>query len=206
MLKVVEKGALREAGEELSELDAITQAGARRMLIAALVTEAPEYVERNRHERDESGRALVVHNGKGQARKLTLGAGTVELKAPRVNDGATPCRWPAPPISWRHRERQHLRHRPRVDPKASRRFPLTDPLYINCSSYLCVQFHPLHPSAHLCRLRQMGYCCRIFTPVQPVYPAASVRDFVSGALTENPKLAKNTALWRPSGWVVDKRY
>jgi hypothetical protein len=29
----------------------------------------------------------------------------------------------------------------------------------------------------------MGYCCRIFTPVQPVYPAASVRDFVSGALT-----------------------
>jgi putative transposase len=30
--------------------------------------------------------ALVVHNGKGQARKLTLGAGTVELKAPRVND------------------------------------------------------------------------------------------------------------------------
>ena len=28
----------------------------------------------------------------------------------------------------------------------------------------------------------MGYCCRIFTPVQPVYPAASVRDFVSGAL------------------------
>jgi len=29
----------------------------------------------------------------------------------------------------------------------------------------------------------MGYCCRIFTPVQPVYPAASVRDFLSGALT-----------------------
>jgi len=28
----------------------------------------------------------------------------------------------------------------------------------------------------------MGYCCRIFTPVQPVYPAASVWDFLSGAL------------------------
>jgi glycogen phosphorylase len=28
----------------------------------------------------------------------------------------------------------------------------------------------------------MGYCCRIFTPVQPVYSAASVRDFLSGAL------------------------
>ena len=28
----------------------------------------------------------------------------------------------------------------------------------------------------------MGYCCRIFTPVQPVPPAASVRDFLFGAL------------------------
>jgi hypothetical protein len=27
----------------------------------------------------------------------------------------------------------------------------------------------------------MGYCCRIFTPVQPDYPAASLRDFLSGA-------------------------
>ena len=32
----------------------------------------------------------------------------------------------------------------------------------------------------------MGYCCRIFTPVQPVYPAASVRDFLSGALIATP--------------------
>ncbi|HJX21324.1 MAG TPA: IS256 family transposase, partial [Steroidobacteraceae bacterium] len=29
---------------------------------------------------------LVVHNGRSKGRKLTLGAGTVELKAPRVND------------------------------------------------------------------------------------------------------------------------
>src|SRR6266481_2850754 len=27
----------------------------------------------------------------------------------------------------------------------------------------------------------MGYCCRIFTPVQPVHPAALLRDFLSGA-------------------------
>ena len=86
MLKVVENGALREASGELSELDEIARAGARRMLMAALDAEAADYVERHRHERDESGRALVVHNGKGQARKLTLGAGTVELKTPRVND------------------------------------------------------------------------------------------------------------------------
>jgi len=86
MLKVVENGALREASGELLELDEIARAGARRMLMAALDTEAADYVERHRHERDAEGRALVVHNGRAQGRKLTLGAGTVELKAPRVND------------------------------------------------------------------------------------------------------------------------
>jgi hypothetical protein len=30
-------------------------------------------------------------------------------------------------------------------------------------------------------LRAKGHCCRIFTPAQPVYPAASLRDFLSGA-------------------------
>ena len=68
------------------ELDEIARVGARRMLMAALETEAAAYVERHRDQRDAEGRALVVHNGRAQARKLTLGAGTVELKAPRVND------------------------------------------------------------------------------------------------------------------------
>ena len=86
MLKVMEKGALREASQELFELDEIALAGARRMLMAALKTEAADYVERHRDERDAEGRALVVHNGRSKGRKLTLGAGTVELKAPRVND------------------------------------------------------------------------------------------------------------------------
>jgi putative transposase len=86
MLKVMEKGALREASRELFELDEIALAGARRMLMAALKTEAADYVERHRDERDVEGRALVVHNGRSKGRKLTLGAGTVELKAPRVND------------------------------------------------------------------------------------------------------------------------
>ena len=86
MLKVMEKGALREASRELFELDEIALAGARRMLMAALKTEAADYVERYRDERDADGRALVVHNGRSQGRKLTLGAGTVALRAPRVND------------------------------------------------------------------------------------------------------------------------
>jgi putative transposase len=86
MLKVMEKGALREASWDLFELDEIALAGARRMLMAALKMEAADYVERHRDERDAEGRALVVHNGRSKGRKLTLGAGTVELKAPRVND------------------------------------------------------------------------------------------------------------------------
>jgi hypothetical protein len=47
-------------------------------------------------------------------------------------------RRPAPSITRRYRERQHLRHRPRVDPKAPCCFPLTDSLYVNRSSYLRV--------------------------------------------------------------------
>jgi putative transposase len=86
MLKVMDNGHGREAGEQVFELDEIARAGARRMLMAALETEAADYVERHRDQRDLAGRALVVHNGRAQARKLTLGAGTVELKAPRVND------------------------------------------------------------------------------------------------------------------------
>jgi hypothetical protein len=50
------------------------------------------------------------------------------------NDGAAAAR------SYRllSRERQHLRYRARVDPKAPHRFPLTDPLYVNRSPYLPV--------------------------------------------------------------------
>lgn len=86
MLKVVEKRDEREAGEEDLLLDEIARAGARRMLIEALRAEADDYVERHRGERDEHGHALVVRNGHAQARKLTLGAGTVALRAPRVDD------------------------------------------------------------------------------------------------------------------------
>jgi len=56
MLKVVESGAGKEAGEQLFELDEIARIGARRMLMAALKTEADDYVERHREERDETGR------------------------------------------------------------------------------------------------------------------------------------------------------
>src|SRR6516225_7854350 len=86
MLKVVENRDAREAGEELLRLDEIAREGARRMLSEALKAEVDDYVERHRGEQDEQGHALVVRNGHAQTRKVTLGAGTVALKAPRVND------------------------------------------------------------------------------------------------------------------------
>ena len=67
-------------------LDEIAREGARRMLSEALRAEVDDYVERYRSERDEQGHALVVRNGHAQTRKVTLGAGTVELSAPRVDD------------------------------------------------------------------------------------------------------------------------
>ena len=86
MLKVVEKRDGGEAGEEILQLDESARVGARRMLIEALRAEADAYVERHRGERDQQGHALVVRNGQARARKLTLGAGTVKLRAPRVDD------------------------------------------------------------------------------------------------------------------------
>ena len=56
------------------------------MLVSALDAEVTEYVERYRSARDEAGRALVVRNGQARPRKVTLGAGTVAVTAPRVND------------------------------------------------------------------------------------------------------------------------
>src|ERR1019366_8881336 len=75
MLKVVDNGAGREAGEQLFELDEIARVGARRMLMAALTTEAADYVERHRHEHDDEGRALVVHNGRSQGAQAYFGHG-----------------------------------------------------------------------------------------------------------------------------------
>ena len=61
MLKVVENGTGREAGEQLFELDEIARIGARRMLMAALEAETDDYVERHREERDQAG---LVHDGR----------------------------------------------------------------------------------------------------------------------------------------------
>jgi putative transposase len=85
MLRVVEKPT--KANEELRiTLDELLQRGALKMLQEALEAEVDEYVRRHREARDTHGRAQVVRNGKAPARQLVTGSGTLEVRAPRVDD------------------------------------------------------------------------------------------------------------------------
>ena len=85
MLRVVETHE-ESKSETRSALDELAREGARRMLAEALEAEVAAYVESHRGTRDEEGHALVVRNGHGRTRKVTVGSGTVEVAAPRVND------------------------------------------------------------------------------------------------------------------------
>jgi putative transposase len=72
--------------EITQSLDELAREGARRMIVAALEVEVEQYIEELRHLRDEHGHALAVRNGKAEPRTVSLGAGNIELQAPRVND------------------------------------------------------------------------------------------------------------------------
>ncbi|GGT04684.1 hypothetical protein GCM10010271_03230 [Streptomyces kurssanovii] len=69
-----------------SLMDEIVREGARRMLAAALEAEVNSCIAESVDQRDRDGRRLVVRNGCHQPRKVTTAAGTIEVKAPRVND------------------------------------------------------------------------------------------------------------------------
>jgi transposase-like protein len=86
MLRIDEEGS--EGKEELvgMTLDELARAGAQRMLGIALEVEVKAYIEAHEGERDEKGRALVVRNGHARQRKVTVGSGTIDLRAPRVDD------------------------------------------------------------------------------------------------------------------------
>jgi len=68
------------------DLDEIARRGAQRMLASALQAEVDAYLKAAEGERDEHGRALVVRNGYHAGRQVLCGAGTIEVRAPRVND------------------------------------------------------------------------------------------------------------------------
>ncbi len=72
--------------EAMLDLDEIARQGARRMLAQALEAEVEAYLEAVKDQRDENGHALVVRNGHAREREILLGAGAVEVHAPRVND------------------------------------------------------------------------------------------------------------------------
>jgi transposase-like protein len=84
VLSVVNDDGTTANGSSL--IDEIVREGARRMLAAALEAEVNAYIAELADQRDEHGRRLVVRNGYHQPRKVTTAAGTVEVKAPRVND------------------------------------------------------------------------------------------------------------------------
>jgi transposase-like protein len=67
-------------------LDDLAREGARQMIATALEAEVEEYVASFAEELDEDGKRLVVRNGKAKERRVTVGSGTVGIRAPRVND------------------------------------------------------------------------------------------------------------------------
>src|SRR3989344_2630976 len=70
---------------ELS-LDEIAREGARRLLVQALNLEVEDYISQHVEEVDEKGYRLVVRNGVGRSRNVTMGGGAVDIQAPRVDD------------------------------------------------------------------------------------------------------------------------
>lgn len=85
MLRIVEE-AQGSKREMRSTLDELAREGARRMLMQALEAEVQTYVERHHEVRDDEGKAMVVRNGRGRPRKVAVGAGVLDVTAPRVND------------------------------------------------------------------------------------------------------------------------
>lgn len=84
MLKVVTPKS--QNAELILSLDEIAREGAKRMLAKALKLEADEYVQGCKDILDDLGHRMVVKNGKAQSRTVTMGSGSVEVQAPRVND------------------------------------------------------------------------------------------------------------------------
>lgn len=56
------------------------------MLAAAIEAEVQQYIEQHRTLRDQSGRRLVVRNGRLPNRRIQTCAGLIEVSQPRVND------------------------------------------------------------------------------------------------------------------------
>ena len=78
--------AAEAAASAALSLDELAREGARRMLQAALAIEVADSIDRHADVRDARGWAEVTRNGHAEPRKATVGSGTIEVRAPRVED------------------------------------------------------------------------------------------------------------------------
>src|SRR5262245_1321834 len=95
-----------------------------------------------------------------------------------------------------HRELHHLVHGPWIDPEPAGRRTLAQALNANRMPHLQIEIHVLHPPPPA-DSRQKAICCRSFTPALPEDPAASMRDYCSGAYTtqrERPQSCLGTII------------
>jgi len=89
MLKLVHDATAEvvDAPEDLAVgLDELCRLAAQDMLRVALLAERRAYLEAHADLLDETGKRLVVGNGFARPRRVLTGAGTVEVRAPRVDD------------------------------------------------------------------------------------------------------------------------
>jgi transposase-like protein len=84
MLKIVTDDAERD--DLGGMLDELVCEGAQRMLMVGLETEVAGYIERHQQLVDLEGYRLVVRNGRAAERTLVTGAGSLKIRAPRIND------------------------------------------------------------------------------------------------------------------------
>jgi transposase-like protein len=73
--------------DSASSFDPLTEAlrtGARRMLAAALLSEAEEYCRYYEDRCDDEGRRLVTRNGFSPSRELQTGLGPIEVAKPKI--------------------------------------------------------------------------------------------------------------------------
>src|SRR5262245_43490225 len=182
MLKFVGNEAAQDEVGGRSLLDEIAREGARRMLVAALETEVAAYLEAHRGERDDEGHALVVRNGKGRARKLTVGAGTIPVSAPRVNDRRT------------DNDGQRRRFTSRTLPPYMRRSPKVAEVWCLCST--CAASPPATSA------RPWQRCSGTMRPGCPPPPRAADQRVGGASIVPSRSAASPTAITFTSGLMV----
>ncbi len=75
------------SAQEADPIEALVRRGAQVMLEAALEQEVQQYLERARHQRsNQEAEFRGYRNGTAKERKITIGSGTIKIKAPRVSD------------------------------------------------------------------------------------------------------------------------